>query len=68
MDEALTGLIGRVSVAIAPGHTGEVMLPVRGSTEPYSAITEQEADTIPENARVVVIDQVGNRTVVVSAC
>lgn len=68
MDDMVTGLVGRVSVAITPGHTGEVMLPVRGSTEPYSAITEGESETIPENARVVVIDQVGNRTVVVSKC
>jgi hypothetical protein len=66
MDEPLTGLVGRVTVPIAPGHTGEVMLPVRGSTEPYSAITEEE-ETIAENARVLVIDQLGNRTVLVSS-
>lgn len=66
--DELVGLMGRVSVPIAPGHTGEVMLPVRGSTEAYSAITEEESGTLTENSRVVVIDQVGNRTVVVAPC
>lgn len=68
MSTELTGLTGRVTVPIEPGHTGEVIISVEGSSEAFSAITEGEDSTVAVNSRVVVIEQPSARTVVVARC
>lgn len=67
-DDNVTGLTGRVTVAIEPGHVGEVLVSVQGSSQAYSAITEGEEAALPLNARVVVIEQVSARTLLVAPC
>jgi hypothetical protein len=66
--DRLVGQTGRVTVAVEPGHVGEVLLSVQGSAQAYSAISEGEDATIPVNARVVVIEQASSRTLVVAPC
>jgi hypothetical protein len=66
-DHQLIGKVGRVCGAIAPGEMGEVMVPVRGGTETfYAYAAADETDTIPEGARVLVLEHDPPRTVVVS--
>jgi membrane protein implicated in regulation of membrane protease activity len=65
LDQGLVGTIGRVTVPIDPQHSGEVMLPVRGGTEAYAACADQ---AIHKNSRVVVIEQLSGRTVLVTPC
>jgi membrane protein implicated in regulation of membrane protease activity len=65
-DHELIGKVGRITGAIAAGKLGEVMVPVRGGSEAYFAYAADPAEAIEQGARVIVLDQDGPRTVVVS--
>jgi hypothetical protein len=66
-DQQVIGKVGRVTGKIAPGHIGEVMVPIRGGSEAFHAYATDSNDTIPPGTRVVVIEYFPPRTVVVSA-
>jgi len=61
--EELVGKIGQVTLAITPARPGEVMLPVRGGTEAFTACSDV---SISKHARVVVVEWVAGRTVTVA--
>ncbi|MGW3656506.1 hypothetical protein ACWD6R_12765 [Streptomyces sp. NPDC005151] len=56
------GAIGRVIVPIPPNGPGEVLVAVRGGSEAYTAWS---ATSIDRDARVVVVDSVSARGVIV---
>ncbi|MFF2963565.1 hypothetical protein ACFVT1_32665 [Streptomyces sp. NPDC057963] len=56
------GAIGRVTVPIPVGGPGEVLVAVRGGSEAYTAWS---ATSIDRDARVVVVDSVSARGVIV---
>jgi membrane protein implicated in regulation of membrane protease activity len=64
-NQEVIGAIGRVTVPIEDGRAGEVMLPVRGGVEAYSALADED---IAKYARVVVVEVVSGRTVLVTTC
>lgn len=59
----LLGSVGRVTVSIPTGGLGEVLLPVRGGSEAFAASSDEP---IPRHSRVVVVECVTARTVVVT--
>lgn len=61
-DFDLIGTVGKISIPISNGRSGEVMLPVRGGTEAFEATADE---SIAKNAKVVVVDCLSARTVVV---
>jgi hypothetical protein len=63
MDQDLVGTIGRVTLGITADRPGEVILPVRGGTEAFSAHCDEP---VRKNARVVVIECLSGRTVMVT--
>jgi hypothetical protein len=65
LDQDLIGTIGRVTLAITTDRQGEVLLPVRGGTEAFSA---QCDEPVAKNARVVVIECLSGRSVMVTPC
>jgi hypothetical protein len=64
-DHQLIGKVCRVIGRIEPGKLGEVLVPIRGGSEGYLAYGD-EGETFEPGARVVVVDQAGPRTVIVS--
>jgi len=64
-DEAV-GRMGRVSVPIAPGVPGEVIIQIRGGSEAYTAYTQTE-EPLAVNTRIVVVEQLSSRTLLVTA-
>jgi hypothetical protein len=62
----MEGKIGRVTGRIAPGKLGEVMVPIRGGTEAFHAYASDGDDTIAVGTRVVVVEYLPPRTVVVT--
>ena len=66
IDDDTTGMVGRVSVPIPIDGEGEVILSVRGGSEAFTAYT-QGSESLSKNARVVVVEQTGPRTVLVTA-
>lgn len=62
----MVGMVGRVTGAIAPGKTGEVVLAVRGGTEAFLAYAIESDQVIAENTRVVVVEYYPPRTVYVA--
>ncbi|MFB6780832.1 hypothetical protein OH809_20095 [Streptomyces sp. NBC_00873] len=56
------GAVGRVTVPIPPNGPGEVLVAVRGGSEAYTAWS---ATSIDRDARVVVVDSVSARGVIV---
>ncbi|MEU8507652.1 hypothetical protein AB0C40_23625 [Streptomyces brevispora] len=54
--------MGRVTVPIPPDGPGEVLVAVRGGSEAYTAWS---ATAIGRDVRIVVVDSVSARTVVV---
>lgn len=66
MDDDTTGLVGRVSVPIPIDGAGEVILSIRGGSEAFTAYT-QGGEALSKNARAVVVEQTGPRTVLVTA-
>jgi hypothetical protein len=65
LDQELVGTIGLVTLPIAANRSGEVVLPVRGGTEAFSALCDEP---VPRNARVVVVECLSGRTVMVTPC
>lgn len=65
LDQQLVGTVGRVTVPIGPGRTGEVVLPVRGGTEAFAAFSDEP---IAKHTRIVVIECLTARTVAVTPC
>ncbi len=63
LDQDLIGTVGQVTLAIAPSHPGEVVLPVRGGTEAFTACSDE---TIAKYSRVVVVECLTGRTVSVT--
>ncbi|MHB8264041.1 MAG: hypothetical protein ACYDGY_09925 [Acidimicrobiales bacterium] len=63
-DETI-GMVGRVSIPIPLGEPGEIILSIRGGSEAFTAYT-QGNETLGKNARAVVIEQTGPRTVLVT--
>jgi hypothetical protein len=64
-DEDTTGMTGRVSVPIPADGAGEIILEIRGGSEAFTAYT-QGGEALTKNARAVVVEQTGPRTVFVS--
>lgn len=65
-DHEVQGKVARVTGRIGPGRLGEVMLEVRGGTEAFNAYAQDADDDIPNGCRVVVVEYLPPRTVVVS--
>jgi hypothetical protein len=66
LDQQLVGTIGYVTVPIkAAGMPGEVLLPVRGGTEGFSAFCDEP---VAKNTRVVVVEARSARSVFVTPC
>ncbi len=65
--DGAVGRMGRVSVTIAPGFPGEVIVPIRGGSEAFTAYTQSEG-SLAVNTRVVVVEQLSPRTVLVTSC
>ena len=61
--ESLIGTIGRVTVSIPSHGPGEVLLPVRGGSEAFAAWSDEP---IPRHSRVVVVDALSARSVLVT--
>jgi hypothetical protein len=64
-DHSVVGKIGRVTGAVRPGRVGEVIIPVRGSSEAFLARSDHD-EAIPIGKRVVVLEYLPPRTVIVS--
>jgi len=62
----MVGKAGRVTGRIAPGSVGEVMVPVRGGTEAFHAYGADGDEEIPPGTRVVVVDYLPPRVVIVT--
>jgi hypothetical protein len=63
LDQELVGTVGQVTLAIGPARPGEVVLPVRGGTEAFTACSDE---VIPKYSRVVVVECLTGRTVSVT--
>ena len=61
--ESLIGTVGRVTVSIPANGPGEVLLPVRGGSEAFAAWSDEP---IPRHSRVVVVDALSARSVLVT--
>jgi hypothetical protein len=61
--ESLVGTTGRVTVSIPVSGPGEVLLPVRGGSEAFAAWSDEP---IPRHSRVVVVDALSARSVLVT--
>lgn len=62
----MIGKAGRVTGTIAPDRVGEVMVPVRGGTEHFHAYAADGDDTIARGTRVVVVEYLPPRSVIVT--
>ncbi len=62
----MVGKVGRVTGTVMPDRLGEVMVPVRGGTESFNAYAADHDDTIPVGRRVVVVEYLPPRTVIVT--
>ncbi|MHB1511310.1 MAG: hypothetical protein ACYCST_13390 [Acidimicrobiales bacterium] len=61
------GRMGRVSVPISPDVPGEVIIQIRGGSEAYTAYTQSE-EPLAVNTRIVVVEQLSSRTLLVTSC
>jgi hypothetical protein len=64
-DHKVVGKVGRVTGTVRPGRVGEVIIPVRGSSEAFLARSD-DAEPISVGTRVVVLEYIPPRTVIVS--
>lgn len=64
-DHKVVGKVGRVTGAVRPGRVGEVIIPVRGSSEAFLARSDH-GEAIPVGTRVIVLEYLPPRTVIVS--
>lgn len=65
-DHQVVGKIGRVTGRIGPGEVGEVVISVRGGTEAFNAYAADDDEVIATGARIVVVELLPPRTVVVT--
>jgi hypothetical protein len=65
--EDAVGKLGRVSVPISAGVPGEVIIQIRGGSEAFTAYTESE-EPLTVNTRIVVVEQLSSRTLLVTSC
>jgi|SRR6478609_11299922 len=65
-DHRLVGKTGRVTGRVGPGRIGEVVIPVRGGTEAFHAYANDKDEEIVTGTRVLVIEHLPPRTVVVT--
>ena len=65
-DHQMVGKTGRVTGRISAGRLGEVMIPVRGGTEAFHAYALDSGEEIVPGTRVLVIEYLPPRTVVVT--
>jgi hypothetical protein len=65
-DQQMVGKIGRVTGRISPGELGEVMVPVRGGTEAFHAYAADRDDVLSTGTRIVVVEYLPPRTVIVT--
>ncbi|MGO9334305.1 MAG: hypothetical protein ACLQCU_09725 [Acidimicrobiales bacterium] len=65
--DGAVGRMGRVSVPISQGVPGEVIIQIRGGSEAFTAYTESE-EPLAVNSRVVVVEQLSSRTLLVTGC
>lgn len=63
MDSELIGLVGHLTVSIPLDGPGEVVLPIRGGTEAFTAWSDE---AIPKYTEVVVVDKRSARSVTVT--
>jgi hypothetical protein len=61
----LTGMTGRISIPVPVDGSGEIILIVRGGSEAFTAYT-LGGEALPRNARAVVVEQTGARTLLVT--
>lgn len=64
-DQQVVGKVGRVTGAVRPGRVGEVMIPIRGTSEAFLARSDHD-EPIPVGTRVVVLEYLPPRTVIIS--
>jgi hypothetical protein len=62
----MIGKEGRVTGTVSPGSVGEVMIPVRGGTEHFHAYAADGDQVITRGTRIVVVDYLPPRTVIVT--
>ena len=62
----IVGVVGRVTGTIGPNRLGEVMIPIRGGTEAFHAYSVDRQETLKTGTRIVVVDYMPPRTVIVS--
>ncbi len=65
LDQDLMGTIGYLTVPITATRPGEVMLPVRGGTEAFTAFCDEP---VAKNSRVIVVEARSARSVTVTPC
>jgi hypothetical protein len=65
-DHQVVGKTGRVTGRISAGRLGEVMISVRGGTEAFHAYGLDASDEIATGTRVLVVEYLPPRTVVVT--
>jgi hypothetical protein len=65
-DHQMVGKTGRVTGRISAGRLGEVMIPVRGGTEAFHAYGLDTNEEIATGTRVLVVEYLPPRTVVVT--
>jgi hypothetical protein len=65
IDDETTGKTGRVSIPIRADGPGEIILRIRGGSEAFTAYTQGD-EILDKNARAVVVEQTGPRTVLVT--
>ena len=66
MTDNIVGVVGRVTGTIGPNRLGEVMVPIRGGTEAFHAYAVDPHDTLKTGTRIVVVEYMPPRTVIVS--
>jgi hypothetical protein len=65
-DHQLVGKTGRVTGRVGPGRIGEVVIAVRGGTEAFHAYANDTDEEIAPGTRVLVVELLPPRTVVVT--
>jgi hypothetical protein len=63
VERDLVGTVGRITVSIPAGGPGEVLLPVRGGTEAFAALSDEP---VRRHSRVVVVERLSARSVFVT--
>ncbi|HLG73423.1 MAG TPA: hypothetical protein VK009_23630 [Chloroflexota bacterium] len=65
-DQEMVGKIGRMTGEASHDRLGEVMIPVRGGVEAFNAYSSDPEKRLTRGMRVVVIEYLPPRTVVVA--